>query len=146
MCSRRMHLLRYKGENWDYVRSLFQEKRRKMHCVLGDLFRQAHGRRINLGSVWPIKGKTLLRSGSWRACREFVLWQKNHLIGPRRRQQPNFFNAFPFTHFVWITAYHPGLLCNQRNKWRQLGEKFGSCLSLLWKLLNPLTSLKCGVI
>lgn len=59
MCSRRMHLLRYKGENRDYVRSLFHEARRKMQCVLGDLFRQAHGRRINLGSVWLIKSKNV---------------------------------------------------------------------------------------
>lgn len=29
-----------------------------MQCVLGDLFRQDHGKRINLGSVWLVRSKT----------------------------------------------------------------------------------------
>lgn len=84
--------------------------------------------------TWDVSGwsraKMLLTCGSWRACREFVLWQKNYLMGPRRRQQPNFFNAFSFTYFIWITAYHPALLCNQMKRWRHFGENFVSCLSL----------------
>lgn len=139
MCSRHMHLLRHEGENRDYVRSLFHEARRKMQCVLGDLFRQMAKELTWEVSGW-LRAKTLLTCGSRRACGEFVLWQKNHLIGPRRRQQPNFFNAFPFTHFILITAYHPALLCNQMNRWRKVWVLSFSTLEalkslvLLWRI------------
>lgn len=95
--------------------------------------------------TWEVSGwsraKMLLMCGSWRACREFVLWQKNYLMGPRRRQQPNFFNAFSFTYFIWITAYHPALLCNQMKRWRHFGENFVSCLCLFLSTLDDLKSL-----
>lgn len=93
--------------------------------------------------TWEVPGwweaKTLLTWGSWRACREFVLWQKNDLIGPRRRQQPNFFNASPFTLLTLFGLLHIILLCSvtkwiMEALWRNVWV-----LSLLSKLSNPLS-------
>lgn len=117
-----------------------------MQCVLGDLVRERRSWQNN----WLEKSLADEEQKCWHledeGCIENLYFGKIYLIGPRRRQQLNFFNAFPFTHFIWITAYHPALLYYQTQRWRHFGEKHLVLFFYLGSSQNSHTSLKYGFI